>query len=80
MIAELDRKIDKQIRKLAKRKARAMGMINKLQDSRQRQVLTLYYLDDRRLSWEKVAVEMGYSRERVLDFVEEGLKRLAANY
>jgi len=78
-IAELDKKISQQIRKLARRKAKAMGMINKLQDSKQRQVLTLYYLDNRRLSWEKVAAEMGYSRERVLDFVEEGLKILIQN-
>lgn len=78
-IAELDRKIDKQVRKLAKRKARAMEMINKLQDSKQRQALTLYYLNNRRLSWEKVAAEMGYSRERVLDFAEEGLKILQNN-
>jgi len=78
-IAELDKKISQQIRKLARRKVKALGMINKLQDSKQRQVLTLYYLDNRRLSWEKVAAEMGYSRERVLDFVEEGLKILQNN-
>ena len=75
-IAELDKKISQQIRKLARRKVKAIGMINKLQDSKQRQALTLYYLDNRRLSWEKVAAEMGYSRERVLDFAEGGIKGL----
>ena len=72
-IAELDKKISQQIRRLARRKAKAMGMINKLQDSKQRQVLTLYYLDNRRLSWREVAKEMSYSEQMIYGLHKEAL-------
>lgn len=75
-IAELDKKISQQIRRLARRKAKAMGMINKLQDSKQRQVLTLYYLDNRRLPWREVAKAIDYSEERTYAIAREGMAML----
>ena len=59
-VAELDNAIQQQIATLAQHQTRAQCIINGLDDTRYRQVLTLYYLDARLLSWEQVAEAMCY--------------------
>lgn len=82
-IAELDEAIYDRIRDLSAMKAQAVRTIARLDDPRQRQVLTAYYIDCRtkdgqRKTWEMVAVELFMSwgslmntRKAALDAVDK---------
>ena len=59
-VAELDGAIRERIATLAEHQYRAQCIINGLDDTRYRQLLTLYYLDARLLTWEQVADIMAY--------------------
>ena len=59
-VAELDKAIRHQIATLAQHQTRAQCIINALDDTRHRQILTLYYLDARLLTFEQVADAMAY--------------------
>ncbi len=88
-VAELDEAIWERIRMLSAMKAKAVRVIGALQDPRQRQVLTAYYVDCRthdgqRKTWEMVAVELHmsfrqlwYTRGAALRAVEEFCDRIA---
>ena len=57
--------VDAKLRELAAAKRAALGVINRLDDSRQRAVLLAYYVNCRRggmrKGWEDVAMELHYS-------------------
>lgn len=59
-VAELDEAIREQIATLTQHQYKAQCIINGLDDTRYRQLLTLYYLDARLLTWDQVAEEMAY--------------------
>ena len=58
------------------RKQRAEHLINKLEDTRQRQVLDLYFLSVERMTMKKIADKMGYSEQQTFRYYSEGLKNL----
>ena len=61
--------VDAKLRELAAAKRAALGVINRLDDSRQRAVLLAYYVNCRRggmrKGWEDVAMELHYSLAQV---------------
>lgn len=59
-VAELDEAIRERLATLAQHQYRAQCIINALDDTRYRQLLTLYYLDARLLTWDEVADAMAY--------------------
>ena len=70
-VAELDEAIYDRVRELSALKARAVRAIASLQDPRQRQVLTAYYVDcrrpdGRRKTWEMVCVELSLSWRQLM--------------
>lgn len=79
-MAELSNKIDKSIQHLTLRKAEAIEMINKLENSNYRQVLLLYYIPDdknkKMMSWLDVAEKLGYSEDWVKHVHGYALKEL----
>lgn len=79
-MAELSNKIDKSIQHLTLRKAEAIDMINKLDNSNYRQVLMLYYIPDdknkRMMSWIDVAEKLGYSEDWIKHIHGYALKEL----
>ena len=82
-MSEVEAKIDEYIRMmqaklrpLIERKIRAERMIDKLEDSRQRQALSLYFLSSKRMSMEDVGKQMGYAQSRTYDFWRAGLEEL----
>lgn len=82
-MAELSNKIDKKIEHLTRRKADALDMIGRLDNTNYRQVLILYYIptDDRKMmSWLDVAEEMGYSEDWVKHIHGYALKELSEFY
>lgn len=85
-MSEVEAKIDEYIRTmqiklqpLIERKIRAEKMIESLQDSRQRQALSLYFLSGKRMSMEDVGSKMGYSRTRTYIYWSTGLEELERN-
>lgn len=82
-MSEVEAKIDEyfrmmqaKLRPLIERKIRAERMIDKLEDSRQRQALSLYFLSSKRMSMEDVGKQMGYAQSRTYDFWRAGLEEL----
>lgn len=83
-MAELSNKIDKRIEHLTRRKADAINMIEKLDNTNYRQVLILYYIPTDRnrkmMSWLDVAEEMGYSEDWIKHVHGYALKELSEFY
>lgn len=82
-MSEVEAKIDEYIRTmqaklrpLIERKIRAERLIDSLEDSRQRQALSLYFLSSKRMSMEDVGAQMGYAQSRTYDFWRAGLEEL----
>lgn len=70
--------VDAKLRELAGAKRAALGVINRLDDSRQRAVLLAYFVNCRRpdgvrKSWDDVAAELRYSTRRVHDLRADAL-------
>lgn len=61
---------------LIRRRKQAQKMIDDLQDSRQRQVLDLYFLSVKRLSMEDVSAMIGYSRKQTFRIYKSALQNL----
>lgn len=65
-IMELEEQIDAEIDRLQDAKRAILKTIRSIGDVRQRKVLALRYLDKRqRLTWERIAEEMGYDLRQV---------------
>ena len=76
--AKLAGDVDAKLHELAEAKRAALGVINRLDDSRQRSVLLAYYVncrtrDGRRKTWEDVAEDLFYSRSRLYDLRNDAL-------
>ena len=62
-VIELEMEIDRQIDELVRVKAEILNAISKLSDGRHREILRLRYI--RGMTFESIAVEMGYSWRHV---------------
>lgn len=58
------------------KRQKAQALIDRLDDSIQRQILELYFLDDDRLTMEKVAEQINYSRSSTYDKYQSALREL----
>ncbi len=63
--------------KLYDRKQQAIDLINALDDSRERQVLYLYFIGDNKMYMDDVADAIGYSRRETLYIYKRGLSNLS---
>jgi hypothetical protein len=54
------------VRKLTQRQARAIDIISRIPDTKQRQVMEIYYLDPNNPTWDDVSDELGYDRRWIL--------------
>lgn len=70
---DLEKKIEKKMEMLVKKHMRAENYIDKIDDSRQRLVLELYYLSIDRRTWTDVAKTMGYSESVIYDIHGDAL-------
>lgn len=61
---------------LIQRRQQAQGMIDLLEDSRERQVLDIYFLSVKRLSMEDVSAMIGYSRKQTFRIYKSALQNL----
>lgn len=73
---DLEKMIEKKMHHLVERHMQAEIYINKLEDSRQRLVLELYYLSIDRKTWTDVAKKMGYSESVIYDIHGDALVEL----
>lgn len=76
--AKLAGDVDAKLHELAEAKRAALGVISRLDDSRQRSVLLAYYVncrtrDGRRKTWEDVAEALRYSLRQVHRLRDDGL-------
>lgn len=58
--------LSSKIEELNDNRAKAQDMISRLEDSRERQVLDLYFLSSRRMTFSEVSAFMGYSDSNVM--------------
>lgn len=75
-LIELERRVNEQVRQLARLKLQAMKAIEAVKNPQQREVLELYYLDG--LGWQEVAERMNYSRRNVIALHGAALRRVKA--
>lgn len=54
------------VERLVKRQAKAIDIISAIPDTKQRQVMEIYYLDPNTPTWDDVSIELGYDRRWVL--------------
>lgn len=73
---DLEKTIEGKMRHLVLKHVRAENYISKLEDSRQRLVLELYYLSVNRRSWTDVADRMGYSESVIYDLHGKALAEM----
>ena len=65
-LGDFENKRKKLVQNLQKRQAQAIEIISQIPDTKQRQVMEIYYLDVNNPTWEDVAEEMGYERRYIL--------------
>lgn len=68
--------IEDRIKKLVANHIEMEKLINKLEDSRYRLVLELYYLNTKRMTWDEVAAAMGYSTAEIYKVHGRALQEL----
>lgn len=73
---DLEKMIEIKMQELVRRHIKAEYYINKLDDSRERLVLELYYLSIDRRTWGDVAKKMGYSESVIYDIHGDALVKL----
>lgn len=76
ILEEMEKDLDKKLQMLIKKRRLAVRLIYRLKDSRQRQVLLLYYTDERELKMYQVADIMGYTQRWTHKIYKEALKNL----
>lgn len=79
VVADYKADMVKRVELLTKRRRKAFALINTLEDSRQRQVLQLYFLDPGRLRMYQVAERIGYTDRETYRFYQAGLDILSVN-
>ena len=75
-LVELEYKLDERIDELCAVKTEILDAIGKLEDSRERLALQLYYIDMK--SWEQVAVELHYSWRQTMYIRKQAIKNVEA--
>lgn len=65
-LGDYERKREKLLKSLIKRQSQAIDMVARIPDSKQRQVMEIYYFDTSNPTWDDVADEMGYDRRYIL--------------
>lgn len=75
-IYELEKLIENRMQSLIKKHLEAEKYISKLEDSRYRIVLEMYYLSMQRTTWEDIAKEISYSYREVQRFHGNALVEL----
>ena len=75
-IVELNDYIDRKVDELAAKKIEVQATIDKIQDERQRSVLTSYFLNSN--TWEQTAVSLGYSYQHIRRLYKKALKSVEA--
>lgn len=75
-IVELEDYIDQKVDELAATKQTVLETIDKLQDERQRSVLTSYFVNGN--TWEQTAVSLGYSYQHIRRIYKKALKAVDA--
>lgn len=73
-LLEMEDKVDRKIDELYKVKAEILDAIDKLEDSRERIALRVYYIDMK--TWEEVAVELHYSWRATMYVRKTALKHI----
>lgn len=74
-LVELEYKLDERIDELCAVKTEILDAIGKLEDSRERLALQLYYIDMK--SWEQVAVELHYSWRQTMYIRKQAINNIA---
>lgn len=70
------KQLERHLRSIAPKRSRAIAMISKLDDSMQRQVLELFFLDSRRLTMQQVAESIGYEIAQTYRIYKAALQSL----
>ena len=71
--------LQKKLARLNRRRMMAQIRIDTLADSRQRQILDLYFLSDRRYNMAEVADLIGYSKQQTYRFYCRALQNMVMN-
>lgn len=75
-LADYEELLKSKIRKLTAKRQRAQLMVDRIPDSKERQVLDLYFLSSTRPKMPDVADRIGYSREQTYRYYSAGLEWL----
>lgn len=75
-VDDYERKLKHRLLSLLDKQSQASELIMELDDSLQRQVLQLYYLDKDRLYWDDIATMMGYTKRRLYQIHGEAIEKL----
>lgn len=75
-IADYSKMLGQKKEALIQRRQQVQGMIDLLEDSRERQVLDIYFLSVKRLSMEDVSALIGYSRKQTFRIYKSALQNL----
>lgn len=78
-IGDYEAMLQRKLVRLNRRRMIAQIKINALTDSRQRQILDLYFLSDRRYKMADVAALAGYSEEQTYRLYRRALKNMTVN-
>lgn len=78
-IGDYEAMLQRKLVRLNRRRMLAQIRINALNDSRQRQILDLYFLSDRRYNMADVAAMIGYSREQTYRLYCQALQKMTMN-
>ena len=75
-VEKYEAELQKRLIQLTDKRTRATRMIGRMKDSRYRQVLTLYFLDERHLTMEQVAMIIGYEISNTYKIRSRALRAL----
>ena len=75
-IYELEKVIENRAQALVRKHLQAEILISKLTDAKYRCLLGLYYLSEKRTTWQQVADEMGYSEREIYNIHGNALQQL----
>ena len=75
-VIEYEKMLEERVKELCKKRVKAQRMIDALEDTKERQVLNLYFLSERRLRMQEVSEQIGYSESRTYDIYNAALGHL----
>ncbi len=75
-IYELDKIIEERMHGLLENHLKAETYVSRLADTRHRKLIEMYYLSEKKTTWEKVADDMGYSIREVYNIHGNALTEL----